>query len=131
MVPLMLFILVALAALAVSISRLGGDTATAMVQEAIALQALNAADSGAQYAMHRLLHNATLQSEVDTRCTALDGDSVSFSAAGLTGCQAQLSCALRTASGTTRHYYAVLSAAHCGGGQLTAERSVSVGTYFD
>ncbi len=131
LLPLSMFILVGMAALALAMSRLSSNTLTAAVQEAIAAQALNSADSGAQLGLHKLLFDAQLQSEVDTRCATLQGNELSFSAVGLTGCQVRLQCEVRQGAVGGRHVYALISAARCGGGQLTAERSVSVATYFD
>lgn len=130
LMPLTLFLVVAAAALAVAMSRAGGTGAVSTTQQSLSAQALYAADSGAQYALHRLLWNSADRTEVDNRCAALHGSSLTFDTVGLAGCRASFRCGVAADSSGSANYYTIDSAATCGGGQLMAAREISVSTYF-
>lgn len=126
LMPLALFILVGMAALALAMSRISSNTFVGVTQESISVQAFYAADSGAAYAMHRLLFNAASSVDVDGRCNALNGGTLNLNAPGLQNCSAALTCA-KAGSLNGDEVYTLRSAARCGSGTLTAERVVEVG----
>ena len=128
--PLTPFAVVACAALSVAMSRAGGSNQVSTITQSLSAQALYAADSGAQYALHQLLFNGSSRAVVDTRCGALDGNSIDFNTTGLAGCRANLSCSTATDSQGSISYYNINSRAEGGGGQLLAAREVAVSTYL-
>ncbi len=131
LMPLALFIVLGLGALALAISRLGSGSYSAAVQETLAVQAFYAAESGAQYGLHRLLFDAANKSAVDTRCAAVNGSSVNLTAAGLSDCNVALSCAVVVNTGETPGIYRLQSTATCGGGTLLTQRSVVTAARYE
>lgn len=131
LIPMALFIVVGLGVLALAISRMGSGTQSVSIRESISVQALFAAESGSQYAMNQLLFDASNRGEVDGRCTTVNGNSLSFTAVGLTGCSATISCQRLVNTGGQARVYQVQTTATCGGGDLTAERIVSVKASFE
>ena len=129
--PAALFIIIALAGLAITISRLTSGTFSTSVQEAISVQSLYAAESGAQYAMHKLLFNVTSGTEADSNCTNINGSVLNYTAIGLTGCRAILSCTNTSNLAGSARIYDVQSAGSCGGGDLTAERTIGVKAVYE
>lgn len=131
LIPLAIFILVGLGALALSISRLATQGAVGSAQQAVTAQALYAADSGAQYAMHQLFYVAAGGSSlsralVTSNCSATNGDTLSLSTAGLAGCSVTISCSTSIDSGDTTSFFTVNSSASCGSGGVTAQRAIEV-----
>ncbi len=126
LMPLSLFILVGLASLAIAISRLSSGSFHSSVQTSISAQSFYAAESAAQYAMNQLMFNAVSQSEVDTRCTTVSGQSLNFNVAGLKNCSANLICTAVANTGGTAAIFDITSNAQCGGGELVSERSIVV-----
>jgi MSHA biogenesis protein MshP len=126
LIPVALFIVIGLGALAVAIARMGAGTQSAVIQEAISVQALLAADSGVQYALNQLLFDATSRTQVDARCIAIDPQSISFIAVGLAGCIATLDCQQVSNTGGTARIYQLQSSAVCGSGDLMTHRIVAV-----
>lgn len=131
LMPLALVIVVGLGALALALSRAGTASASSVVLEGISAQAFYAAESGAQYAMHRLMFDASDRVEVDGRCAVVDGDSLALTASGLSGCRVQLKCRRQIITGSEVRIYSLTSAAICGGGDLIAERTLSVSAPFE
>lgn len=130
LIPLSLFIVLGLGVLALSITRMGADTFASVTLESISVQAFYAAESGAQYGAHRLLHNASDNTEVDARCANLNGDNIQFAAPGLSACSAQLQCAVGSAPDAPTRVYTLQSAATCGSGSLLGERIIGVAVEF-
>ena len=131
LMPLAMFILVALASLAIAANRLNSSSFSSSVQTAINVQSLYAADSGAQYAAHKLLFDVSSPAQADANCTAPNGDSLSYSAAGLKGCSASLSCTPINNTGENRRLYDLIATATCGSDTLTAERSIAVKAIYE
>lgn len=120
--PLALFILVGLGALAIAISRLSAGQFSSAVQETLSVQAFYAAESAAQVAMNRILFNAANKANTDLNCAAVNGSTVNFSAVGLRECSARLACAAVSNTGDTAGIYRIESTATCGGGTLMGAR---------
>lgn len=131
LMPLALFIVVGLGALALALSRAGTASASSVVLEGISTQAFYAAESGAQYAMHRLMFDASDRVEVDGRCAVVDGDSLALTVSGLSGCRVKLKCDRQVILGSEVHIYNLTSAATCGGGDLIAKRTLSVSALLE
>jgi MSHA biogenesis protein MshP len=101
------------------------------VQETLAVQAFYAAESGAQYGMHRLLFDAANKSAVDTRCAAVNGVSLNLTAAGLRDCSVAIACSVQSNSGETVGIYRLSSSATCGSGDLLAQRRVVTAARYE
>lgn len=126
LLPLAMFIMVGMAALALAMSRISSNTFVGVTQESISVQAFYAADSGASYAMHRLLYNAATATELDSRCSAINGSMLDFNAPGLQSCSAAFTC-IKAGSTNGKEIFTLRSSAHCGSGSLIAERVVEAG----
>ncbi len=126
LIPLALFIIVGIGALAVSISRMGAGAHTASIRAAISVQSLFAAESGTQYALSRLLYDASSKADVDNRCLVIDPQSVVFTVAGLNNCVATLDCTLVSNAGGSAGVYQIQSSGVCGAGDLQSQRVISV-----
>ena len=127
--PLALFIVVGMAALAVAISRMSGNTQSSAIYESLSVQALYAAESGMQYQMNQLLFNAVSEAEVDTRCASVNGTSISFTVSGLNNCTAQSSCSKKS-NQPGRQVYELFSSSSCGAGQFIAQRSIRAAALY-
>ena len=131
LIPVALFAVLGLGVLALSIAQMNSGAKTAVFREAISVQALYAADSGVNYALNQLLFDASSQLETDTRCTAVDGNSLSFNVSGLSACSVELNCAQISNSGGTARIYQLQSSASCGSGELLGERIISVKASYE
>lgn len=127
--PLALFVVVGLGALALAIGRMSSSSNTSALYEGISVQALYAAESAAQYAMHRLLFDATSAEQVNDRCGLVEGETVQFNVAGLSSCNAQLSCSASTVGNPP--VYTILSRGVCGGGGFKAERTIQAAVAYE
>jgi len=133
LMPLAIFILVAMSLFAITISRTTGQTAIATTQEAISIASFYAAESGAQYAMNQMFYDtgaAISRATVDANCIVVDGGTVNFSPNGLNGCSAQLNCTRDIDAANTTSYYRIQSQATCGAGAISAQRIVEVSAYM-
>lgn len=131
MIPLALFILVGMLALALAASRLTGQSSTSATLELMSTHAFYAAESGGQYGMHQLFFNVVDQADATSRCTGL-ATTLNFSgtaASGLQSCQTTVSCASHTTAGTS--FYTVTSAASCGSGSLSAQRTIQISAFME
>lgn len=131
LMPLAMFIVIGLGALALAISRMGAGTLSAAIQESISVQAFYAADSGVQYTMHKVLFAATNRGQADASCAAVNATSLAFTAASLASCRVTLTCARVGTTGGNNRIYAIESAAICGGGDLLAERTIAAAAVYD
>lgn len=122
--PVALFIVVGLGALALAITGMGSASASNVTLAAITTQALYAAESGAQLSAHQLLFNVTEPGVADNKCGEIDGTELTFSAVGLSSCEVRISCERRGGGNAPKPLYAVESVAACGGGDLRAERRI-------
>lgn len=135
LMPVAVFILVAMGLFAVTISRNSTQTGIATVQEGISTQAFFAAESGAQAAMSAVFYSAAgpTRSTADAACTALNVSAepeISFSVDGLNNCSATLSCTRTTDPGDTRSFYRIQSVGACGGGEVRSSRSIEVASFI-
>jgi hypothetical protein len=129
--PLTLFILVGLGALAIAISRLSSGQFSAAVQETLSVQAFYAAESASQVAMSRILFDAASKVSADANCATVNGSSLNFSAVGLRDCSVQLVCTAVANSGDSAGIYRVESTATCGGGTLLAARRLVTAVRYE
>lgn len=129
LLPLAVFIIVAMSFFAVTIARITGQTAIATTQEAISAAAFYAAESGAGSAMNELFYDtgSTIsRASVDGNCTAVDGSTLNFTVPGLNGCSANLTCTRSIDAADTTSYYRVQSQGNCGSGNISAQRTIEV-----
>lgn len=131
LMPLALFIVVGLGALAIAINRIGSGSFSSAVQETLAVQAFYAAESGAHYGMSQLLFDAADKNAVDTRCASVNGATVNFTAAGLRECSANIECSAQSNTGESAGIYRLRSFATCGSGSLQAQRSVVTAARYE
>lgn len=124
LIPLAIFILVGLAALASVLMNISTQAGNSSIREGISIQAFYAADSGAQYAMHRLYYPNPQRAAALAACTAINGDVLNYSAQGLTGCSASLACSSSNNTANTRSFFTVTSRGRCGSADLLAERVI-------
>lgn len=129
--PLAAIIVVGVSLLAISISRISGQSATATVQEGLAVQAYYAADSAAQYAMNQLFFTASDKATVDANCVGVSGANLNYSATGLAVCSSTISCSVSSSPGNATSYYLITSAASCGTGNSFAERTIAVSAFME
>jgi MSHA biogenesis protein MshP len=150
LIPLSLFIIVAMGFLALVVSRTATQTNQSFTQELLGVEAFYAAESGAQRGMQVLFFpNASIRSAVDGRCQVLN-QNYSFAAVnGLQLCNAQVTCVCSYRNGTScasansanyqptsptgviASYYTITSVGSCGSGPLSAQRTISVGSFMD
>ena len=151
LIPLSLFIVVAMGILALVVSRTATQTNQSFTQELLGVQSFYAAESGAQRGMQVLFFpDASTRAAVDGRCQALVNQNYSFAAInGLQLCSARVSCSCNYRDGTAcasgnsanyqptsptgviASYYTITSIGSCGSGPLSAERTISVGSFMD
>lgn len=132
LIPLGLFILIGMLALALTATRLTGQSNISSTLEMVSTRAFYAAESGGQYAMHRIFFNND-QPSADGVCDGLQAspETVSFaasSAAALRACSVTISCERSSAGGTS--FYTVNSVASCGSGDLQAQRTIEISAYM-
>lgn len=131
LMPLALFIVVGLGALAIAISRMGAGSFSSAVQETLSVQAFYAAESGAQYGMNQLLFDAADKTAVDARCASVNGATLNFAVAGLRDCNVAITCAAQSNAGESAGIYRLTSLATCGGGDLLAQRRVVTAARYE
>lgn len=130
LMPVALFIIIGLGALAISISRMTGESYSAGVHTSVSVQALYAAESATQYAAHQLLFDAANHAEVEARCAATNGSTLEFNTRGLSQCRATITCNVRLVSGA-KPLYELRSQGSCGGGSLMAERIIRAAVTYE
>ena len=130
LIPLAAIILVGVAVLALAIGRISGQTHIGSRLEGISVQAFYAAESGAQFGMNQLFYNVDDRPTADGNCAALSGASIDFTNAGMTTCDATISCTRSIDVGDTTSFYLITSAASCGVGELTAERIIQISAFI-
>ena len=150
LLPLALFIVVAMGVLALAISRTATQAQSSSVMELLNVQAFYAAESGAQRAMQTLFFpDASSRQAVDGRCASLI---VIHSFTGINGlnlCSAQVSCSCRYANNTvcapatlsnysptaaldlTKSFYTVTSIGSCGQNEYRALRTIEAGAFLE
>ena len=149
LLPLAIFIIVVMGALALTISRTSMQTQTSSIQELINVQAFYAAESGAQRGMQALfLANANRQT-TDNTCTNLAINHNFAGVNGLQACVAQVACQClyrngsacnasnganylaAAAVGVTASTYTLTSTATCGTGEYSSVRTIQVGAFLE
>ena len=133
LLPVAAFILVVIGGFALTLSRTTSQTAIAVPQEVLSVNAFYAADSAAQYALNQLFYStaaAVTRASADTGCNSVDGAGLTFAPAALSNCTVALSCAIANDAGDTTSFYTVISAASCSVGANVAERSVQVSAFM-
>jgi len=135
LLPIVMFIVVAMGFLALAVARFSGQTSIAAAQEGISLQAFYAAESGGQYAMNQIYYVASGGTEIDratatANCVSVNGDVVNFSGAGLTNCSATVACASNVDAGSSSTFFTVISNGQCGSGATSASRSIQVASFI-
>lgn len=111
LIPLALFILVGMLALALAASRLTGQSSTSATLELLSTQAFFAAESGGQYALHQVSFNSV--------CAAA---TLNFTPPGLQSCTATITCT--QIPGTA--IYTITSMGSCGAGDMDAQREIEI-----
>jgi len=122
---LIVALLVVFAAAGVGLLTQQTNSRIAALQHGLTFAAKNAADSGAGYALNQLFYPDKTRSDADTGCASMPA-SVAFSAAGLQGCSATLSCTSTWTAGSAEHSYTVISTGECGSGTSIVRRRTQV-----
>lgn len=130
LMPLALFVVVGLGALAVAVTRFSSGSFNSVVQEAISVQTFYAADAGAQYAMHQILHDPSDLAGADASCAAVDGHTINFPSGAFPSCTVQLNCMQTASAGGTPHIYTIDSLARCGTSELQTQRHIRSAASF-
>lgn len=135
LLPVVMFIVVAMGFLALAVSRFAGQSSIAAAQEGISLQAFYAAESGGQYAMNQIYYvplggTAINRATATANCASVNGGMVNFSGAGLANCFATLACtsSVDVASSTT--FFTISSDGNCGNGAVSALRSIQISSFM-
>jgi len=131
LIPLAAIIVVGLGIMAIAISRISGQGATATVQEGLAVQAYYAADSAAQFTMNQIFFSASDKATADANCNTVSGSNINFSVKGLAVCESDITCVVSTTPGNTTSYYLITSDASCGSGNSFAERTIAVSAFME
>lgn len=139
LLPLALFILVAMSFFAFALSRTTSQAGMAPVQELISVQAFYAAESGAQEGLSRLFYpDASSRAVVDSQCAAINSLHRSYDGVeGLNQCSAVIDCTCVDNQGNTPcspsaniSFYTVVSIGRCGNAHIDAERTIAVNAYM-
>ncbi|BFM12057.1 MSHA biogenesis protein MshP [Simiduia litorea] len=133
LMPLAIFIIVAMGGFALTMARTASQSNTSAVQAMIAIQAFYAADSGAQWGMNQLFYDAgspISRSSVDAKCVTLSGQSRSFNTDGLRNCRVELLCTLSSDPSNTISYYQITSASECGNEPIVSQRTVELSAFM-
>ena len=151
--PLAAFIVVTMGLMALTLSRNTAQTSIATTQEGISLQAFYAAESGAQWGANQLFYNVSAELErivVDDACIKMTGGSnpgdITFTVAGLNGCEAEVRCACSFSDGTGctatagadydgsgryQSFYTITSRASCGSGEVDSIRAIVISGFLE
>lgn len=119
---LAIFVLVVLAILGASMTRLLGAGSESTAREVIAVRALMAAESGAQRKLNEIFSEPTaaLRPAICTTASALWSHSID----GLNGCEVDVDCDVVTVSGA--NYYTINSTGECGPSAAPSVRIVEI-----
>ncbi len=133
LMPVAIFVIIAMGAFAATLSRNTTQTTIASVQEGVSVQAFFAAESAAQAGMSELFYSAPTRATADAACIALNVDVdpiITFDVPGLDNCAASLSCGLSNNPDNTTSYYRLISVGQCGGGEVQSTRTVEVSSFI-
>lgn len=140
LLPLALFILVAMSFFAFALSRTTSQAGMAPVQELISVQAFYAAESGAQEGLSRLFYpDASSRTAVDNQCAAINSLNRSYDGVeGLNQCSAVIDCTCVDDQGNTPcspaaniSFYTITSTGRCGNTPTHAERTIRVDAHME
>jgi MSHA biogenesis protein MshP len=149
LLPLALFILVVMGALALTISRTSTQTQSASIQEFTNVQAFYAAESGAQRGMQALFLNNSPRQATDATCTNMLITPDFTAINGLRICTARVTCrcvyqnnAVCAAAsganyleaapvGVSKSFYTITSHGSCGEQNFRAVRTIEVSAFLD
>lgn len=131
LLPMAIFIILAMGVLALSLTRFTGQSSVAVTQELISAQTFYAAESGVQFAMNQIFFvpfggAAITRSAADANCLGLNSSTVNFSGAGLNNCSTTLSCSISVDGDDVISFYRLVSVASCGSAPINAQRSIEV-----
>jgi len=134
LMPVAIFILVVMAGFAAALNRMTAQTAIMVPQEMLSTAAFYAAETGAQRALNQMFYStaATVaRVDADAACAAL-ATPLTFpaTATGLVSCSVAITCALSNDAGNTTSFYSISSAASCGSGDVTAQRTIDVSSFI-
>lgn len=132
---MVMFVLIALGALALTIARFSGQTSLSAAQEGISLQAFYAAESGGQYAMNQIYYvasggTAITRAAATANCTSVNGDLVNYAGLGLTNCSATVSCSSTVDAVSATTFFSISSSGNCGSGSVSASRIIQVSSFI-
>ncbi|MGH1371203.1 MAG: hypothetical protein ACRBBW_04150 [Cellvibrionaceae bacterium] len=135
MLPVVMFLIIALGALALTVARFSGQSSLAAAQEAISLQAFYAAESGGQYAMNQVYYvasggSAITRAAATANCASVNGDLVNFGGAGLANCSATITCSSNVDGGSATTFFSISSNGNCGSGSTSASRRIQVSSFI-
>lgn len=149
LLPLAIFIVVAMAALALVLTRNIIQTNFSATQEMVSAQTFYAAESGAQRGMQIIFYpDASSRQAADIRCIAMN-TTIAFGATvtGLKNCSTVVTCGClyqdnsACAPGTASNYsasttkpnsfYKISSVATCGSGNLRSVRTIEAGSFLE
>lgn len=136
--PVAIFILVVMAGFAAALNRMTAQTANMVPQEMLSTAAFYAAETGAQLALNRIFYSAVatvLRADADAGCAAVvtaPASPLTFpaTATGLASCTVAITCAVSNDAGNTTSFYNIGSAASCGSGDVSAQRTVDVSSFI-
>ncbi|KXF80032.1 MSHA biogenesis protein MshP [Enterovibrio coralii] len=123
------FALTAMAALGTVLMQINWSQKDTTTREVLGARAWFAASSGTEYAMTKLFPLATIPANVVSEatlaqqaCSAIPdvGETIDFSASGLTGCTVTVSCDI--VAGTVEQYL-ITSKGQCGSAQFSVTRT--------
>jgi len=134
LMPVAIFILVVMAGFAAALNRMTAQTAIMVPQEMLSTAAFYAAETGAQRALNQMFYStaATVtRVDADAACAAL-ATPLTFpaTATGLASCSVAITCAVSNDAGNTTSFYNIGSAASCGSGDVTAQRTIDVSSFI-
>ncbi|MDO3388170.1 pilus assembly PilX N-terminal domain-containing protein [Gilvimarinus sp. SDUM040013] len=145
LLPLAIFLLVAMSVMALALSRMTASSNLAVAQEVISVQSFYAAESGAQRAMSQLFFpDDSSRQAIDGRCAAMN-ITLNFATTGLNQCSATVVCSCRydTAANcdatsaanyeadgpVASSFYQLLSTGQCTIANVAANRTIEVEAY--
>lgn len=139
LMPVAIFIVVAMGLFALMIWRTSVQTNVSAVQELISAQAFYAAESGAQAGMSDLFYpDARTKSAVDGQCAGMGTLALDFSGVqGLNLCGTTVECECVNEDGTAcsasddYSFYTLTSTGQCGSGNISAERTLEVSAFME
>lgn len=135
LLPMVMFVLIAMGALALTVARFSGQTSFSAAQEGISLQAFYAAESGGQYAMNQIFYVASGGTAINrtaatANCASVSGDLVNFAGAGLANCSATITCSSNVDAVSATTFFSISSNGNCGSGSTSASRTIQVSSFI-